>query len=211
MAAGHYYDDLLSKRSMALFGSACLVVAALSVVPAVPYAVFDSVVWLLYAWAFLHLFRKAGDVRWRLVLVALIGLNALDAAYRVFGLDVDLLWGERDLLIEACWAVYLACAAFIAWTLLHTVEKPFLPRADVTFQRFLDAYGLSGREGEIVKLLMDGEPNQGICNRLYIAPGTVKAHNHSIYKKLGIKSRSHVVLTCTEFVEKCAQDARLFC
>ncbi|MFR4804278.1 MAG: response regulator transcription factor [Eggerthellaceae bacterium] len=70
---------------------------------------------------------------------------------------------------------------------------------------------LSGREGEIVKLLMEGETNQGICNKLYIAAGTVKAHNHSIYKKLGIENRSQVLLKYTDYLERSAQEARLFC
>ena len=70
---------------------------------------------------------------------------------------------------------------------------------------------LVGREGEIVKLLMEGETNQGICNKLYIAAGTVKAHNHSIYKKLGIENRSQVLLKYTDYLERSAQEARLFC
>lgn len=41
--------------------------------------------------------------------------------------------------------------------------------------------------------------------------GTVKAHNHSIYKKLGIENRSQVLLKYTDYLERSAQEARLFC
>ena len=129
----------------------------------------------------------------------------------VLGAAAVLFWENRDLLVETFWAIYVGCAVYIAWTLLHTVEQPYLPNVDMSFRRFLDAYGLSGREGEIVKLLMEGETNQGICNKLYIAAGTVKAHNHSIYKKLGIENRSQVLLKYTDYLERSAQEARLFC
>lgn len=211
VAAGHYYNDMPPKGMLIAFGAMCLVVASLGMLPFVPYVFFDAVIWVLYASVFLRMVFWVNGMGLKAVCVLLAVLYAFDAAYRVFGLDIDLLWGKRDLVIEACWAVYLACGAFVAVSLLHTVEKPYLPNADITFRRFLDEYGLSGREGEIVKLLMDGESNQDICNKLFIAPGTVKAHNHSIYKKLGIKSRSQVVLKYTEFLERCAQESRLFC
>jgi predicted ATPase/DNA-binding CsgD family transcriptional regulator len=51
----------------------------------------------------------------------------------------------------------------------------------------LDA--LSEREIEILQLLGDGLSNRQIAEKLYLAPGTVKSHNHHIYSKLGVTSR----------------------
>lgn len=172
---------------------------------------FGTVYPLLYAWVFLRLIPKMDGVWSKAVVVSLVVLHVIDATCRVLGVEAVLFWENRDLLVETCWAIYVGCAVYIAWTLLHTVEQPYLPNVDMSFRRFLDAYGLSGREGEIVKLLMEGETNQGICNKLYIAAGTVKAHNHSIYKKLGIENRSQVLLKYTDYLERSAQEARLFC
>lgn len=211
MVTGYYFDDVPTRRSMIVLGTACVVAAVIGVAsPPIPYTAFDYVSSALYAWVFLRLIPKAKGVTPRLVMIVLAALYVLDGLYRGLGFGIDLFWEERDLMLETCWAIYLVCAAYIAWTLLHTVEEPYLPSADVWFRRFLDAYGLSGREGEIAKLLMDGESNQDICNKLYIAAGTVKAHNHNIFKKLGIENRSQVLLKYTEYLETCAQESRLF-
>ena len=212
MISGCFYDDMPSNRSMVVLGAACAVATALGVAaPVVPYSVFGTVYPLLYAWVFLRLIPKMDGVWPKAVVVSLVVLHVIDATCRVLGVEAVLFWENRDLLVETCWAIYVGCAVYIAWTLLHTVEQPYLPNVDMSFRRFLDAYGLSGREGEIVKLLMEGETNQGICNKLYIAAGTVKAHNHSIYKKLGIENRSQVLLKYTDYLERSAQEARLFC
>ena len=81
----------------------------------------------------------------------------------------------------------------------------------MSFRRFLDAYGSERPRGRDREAAHGGRENQGICNKLYIAAGTVKAHNHSIYKKLGIENRSQVLLRYTDYLERSAQEARLFC
>lgn len=52
---------------------------------------------------------------------------------------------------------------------------------------------LSERELEILQLVADGYTNQQIADELIIAIGTVKAHNHSIYTKLGVSNRIRAV------------------
>lgn len=48
---------------------------------------------------------------------------------------------------------------------------------------------LSAREKEIVRLAAEGLRNLAIADRLGITTGTVKAHMHNIYEKLGVTSR----------------------
>ena len=58
---------------------------------------------------------------------------------------------------------------------------------------------LTSREREIVLTLAEGLSNKGISYRLNISEGTVKAHLHNIYSKLGVKNRTAlVVLAHTE-------------
>jgi predicted ATPase/DNA-binding CsgD family transcriptional regulator len=53
---------------------------------------------------------------------------------------------------------------------------------------------LTDRELEILQLLSQGLSNKEIANRLYLAPGTIKAHNHNIFTKLGVSNRTQALL-----------------
>lgn len=53
---------------------------------------------------------------------------------------------------------------------------------------------LSKREHEVYALLCEGLSNGEIAKRLFITKGTVKAHVHHVFDKLGIRSRSALAL-----------------
>lgn len=48
---------------------------------------------------------------------------------------------------------------------------------------------LTDREQQVVTLVGEGLSNKLIARRLEVSEGTVKAHLHSIFRKLGIRSR----------------------
>jgi LuxR family maltose regulon positive regulatory protein len=52
---------------------------------------------------------------------------------------------------------------------------------------------LSRREGEILRLIETGMPNEAVAHALVIAPGTVKKHLDNIYGKLGVHNRTEAV------------------
>lgn len=52
---------------------------------------------------------------------------------------------------------------------------------------------LSGRELEVLHLIAAGSTNQEIARQLVVAPGTVKAHTSSIYRKLDVANRTEAV------------------
>lgn len=54
-------------------------------------------------------------------------------------------------------------------------------------------YALSGREGEVLVLLVKGVTRQGICQELHLSEGTVKTHLTHIYKKLGIHTQAELL------------------
>jgi ATP/maltotriose-dependent transcriptional regulator MalT len=49
---------------------------------------------------------------------------------------------------------------------------------------------LSPRELEVLQLIALGRTNQEIAGELIVAPGTVKAHTASIYRKLDVANRT---------------------
>lgn len=52
---------------------------------------------------------------------------------------------------------------------------------------------LTGRELQIVRLVLDGLSNEEISKKLFIEIGTVKKHIHNIYTKLDVKNRIQLV------------------
>lgn len=58
---------------------------------------------------------------------------------------------------------------------------------------FVERYGLTTREVEVLGLLLAGIPNRTICDTLVISPNTIKKHTLSIYKKLGINNRWELI------------------
>lgn len=57
-----------------------------------------------------------------------------------------------------------------------------------------DIDGLTSREKDVLNLLSAGESNKLIARHLNITDRTVKAHLTSIYKKLGVTDRVHLIL-----------------
>jgi len=50
--------------------------------------------------------------------------------------------------------------------------------------------GLTGRQLDVLRLLLKGMSNRAIAKELRIAENTVKQHSHAIYRTLGVESRT---------------------
>ena len=57
---------------------------------------------------------------------------------------------------------------------------------------------LTMREQEILKLIATGLDNQGISERLFISPNTVKTHVSNIYKKIDATNRVQAIIWASE-------------
>jgi DNA-binding NarL/FixJ family response regulator len=78
--------------------------------------------------------------------------------------------------------------------LAHTLQTT---RA-TTAPRALSAYGLTGRETEVLHLLAEGRSNAEIGRELELSPRTVEKHVEHILQKLGVKSRAAATRLVTE-------------
>jgi DNA-binding NarL/FixJ family response regulator len=54
--------------------------------------------------------------------------------------------------------------------------------------------GLSDREAEILALITQGKSNADVARLTYLSPNTVKSYIRTIYRKLGVGSRTQAVL-----------------
>jgi len=58
----------------------------------------------------------------------------------------------------------------------------------------ITALGLSPRQGDVLRLLIEGKPNKLICRDLGLSESTVKTHLAAIFRKLGASSRTQAVV-----------------
>jgi len=56
------------------------------------------------------------------------------------------------------------------------------------------ALKLSGRQQQVLRLLLQGMPNKVIGSRLSMAEGTVKAHLNTVFRVLGVRTRVEAIL-----------------
>lgn len=54
--------------------------------------------------------------------------------------------------------------------------------------------GLTGRQAEVLALMVQGKPNKVICRELNLAEGTVKIHVTAILKALNVANRTQAVI-----------------
>lgn len=57
--------------------------------------------------------------------------------------------------------------------------------------------GLTERQAEVLRLMVQGKPNKQICRELNLAEGTVKVHISAILKALGAANRTQAVLAAS--------------
>ena len=83
-----------------------------------------------------------------------------------------------------------------AWLAQLYVQHPASSTATASQVSTIEA--LSERELEVLRLLADGLSNQEIAEELVVAVGTVKAHNHNIFNKLGATNRVQAITRARE-------------
>jgi DNA-binding NarL/FixJ family response regulator len=55
-------------------------------------------------------------------------------------------------------------------------------------------HGLSDRESEVLALITQGMSNADVARLTYLSPNTVKSYVRSVYRKIGVESRTRAVL-----------------
>jgi DNA-binding NarL/FixJ family response regulator len=77
---------------------------------------------------------------------------------------------------------------------------PAAPRAPATPSELRDPaeIGLTGRQAQVLALLVQGKPNKLICRDLNLAEGTIKIHVTAILKTLGVLNRTQAVIAVSK-------------
>jgi DNA-binding CsgD family transcriptional regulator len=114
---------------------------------------------------------------------------------------------NRNLSSDVLYLVYAGFAsAYITYSLnillknnrivsTVTSKKDSLPSdiEESLLYHFGEAYHLTSREREILKVLLEDKTNQEISDDLYISLGTAKTHIHNIFQKIGVVKRPQLI------------------
>ncbi|OHD54569.1 MAG: hypothetical protein A2Y33_03445 [Spirochaetes bacterium GWF1_51_8] len=76
----------------------------------------------------------------------------------------------------------------IIFTMFYFNKPPYLQKGKLTGY-LTGQYSITGREAEIILLLLDGSSNREIGEKLFISYKTVENHIYNIYQKTGVKNR----------------------
>jgi DNA-binding CsgD family transcriptional regulator len=71
-------------------------------------------------------------------------------------------------------------------------REPLMKKDNLTAS-CIGYYNLTGRETEIIEMLVRGMTNQELADSLFISKKTVENHLYSIYQKMDVKNRMHLL------------------
>ena len=81
------------------------------------------------------------------------------------------------------------------WTPANPMARPAPAKAPSRDPRSL---GLTGRQCDVLRLILRGLPNKLICRELDLAEGTVKIHVSAVLRTLGARNRTQAVIAATQ-------------
>ncbi len=84
---------------------------------------------------------------------------------------------------------------FLGTFLRHAHGRPAFTAGSNTedLETLCERFGVSRREREIIQLIRKGCSNKEIADELFISLSTVKDHNHNIFRKLNVSSRTQLI------------------
>jgi len=150
------------------------------------------------------------DAEWTTLIpdhrVSLYDIGAGEFTLRVKAANPDGVWNEEGIAIELrvlppfwrTWWFTLVAAAFVlsavvmaarAW---NKVRSAPLTRGE-NIEEVIRASGLTAREQDILRLVLQGASNKDIGKKLFISPSTVRNHVSNIYQKIGVNNRLELI------------------
>jgi DNA-binding CsgD family transcriptional regulator/streptogramin lyase len=139
-------------------------------------------------------------------IVTLSGLKPGEYRLHVKGSNQDGVWNDTGLMIgirlsppfwRTSWFAALAFLFFAsgAAILVRTwikFKSAFAVVGD-TVDGVIERYGLTAREQEIFRLILEGARNKDIERKLFISASTVRNHIYNIYRKFGVRNRLELI------------------
>ncbi|NIO80033.1 MAG: hypothetical protein GTN53_05710 [Candidatus Aminicenantes bacterium] len=138
--------------------------------------------------------------------ITLTNLDPGEYILRVRGANNDGIWNYEGTSVriiitpplwETWWfralTVLLLAALLYIWHHRRMKNLSLKLKTEAEMERLFAKYKVSGREQEIIRLILKGKSNKDIEDDLYISIKTVKSHIYNIYQKLGVKNRLELI------------------
>jgi DNA-binding NarL/FixJ family response regulator len=127
--------------------------------------------------------------------------NAHKVVVYTWNFHPDLMESARQLGVDGYLSKTLAARDLVAaLERIHAGEKLFMdaPPRRASSANGLDwpgrREGITDRESEILALITQGKSNSEVARLTYLSPNTVKSYIRSVYRKIGVDSRTQAVL-----------------
>lgn len=78
------------------------------------------------------------------------------------------------------------------------IHSPFLADQRLHEAKELEDYGLTLREVQVLKLLVQGDNNSEIAQKLYVSEQTIKKELASLFEKLAVKNRTQAAVKAVQ-------------
>lgn len=209
-------DETPSRRYLTVLACAWAVIFAANIATAVfpvdagpvpstvwPNIVLDQLVQYLVLFECIRAFRRTsglpdhGRRYWTRLLLSVFGVVWLAIIVLAFLMFTDQSESRLyNLLSAVVYVIFNALPlAFLGLFLRQALGSP-APASSGPSDRveaLFDRYGVSKREREIVDLIHKGYSNKKIADELHISVSTVKDHNHNVFRKLDVGSRTQLI------------------
>ena len=87
--------------------------------------------------------------------------------------------------------VQLRAARFVGEDRVAVIVEPAHPGR--IFELMMSAHGLTAREREVVRLVLEGQSTSQMSSTLSVTPHTVQQHLKSVFDRMGVRSRRELV------------------
>jgi DNA-binding CsgD family transcriptional regulator len=88
---------------------------------------------------------------------------------------------------QPAYFLFLNCLSIVFG--LRYLNRPGYSEKGRLTDYFLGAFRITGREAQIIGLLMEGASLKSVGRKLFISPKTAENHVYNIYQKLGVRNR----------------------
>ena len=113
----------------------------------------------------------------------------------------EILYNKQLVLICITMLMYIFYGAlfFIVMPFLYPDKKnelvtlPLEDRKALAFEKYVQKYGLNAKQSDVLKLLLEGDSNCEIAEKLFLAESTVKYHVKNILKVTGFSNRGDLI------------------
>ena len=101
-----------------------------------------------------------------------------------------------SLVLIAVASAFFACSValiFVLFQKLYGTQEQHGPSERELFELVATRHGLSSRERDVLRLVLEGRTNSEIAGELFVSEATVKFHVRNLLRKTGCKNRREVV------------------